>query len=425
MNLRVSPHPLSGTVERVVSSKSQAHRALICAALSREPTALGRVDLSDDIAATVRCLRALGAQIVAEGDVLRVQPLPRPASGALLDCGESGSTLRFLLPLAAALGADCAFTGRGKLSQRPLSPLYEQLAGHGARLSPQGVFPLSCAGRLRGGVYTLAGNVSSQFISGLLMALPLLPEDSSVALTGPLESAPYVDMTLDMLRRFGARIAQAPGRFDIPGGQSYRSPGALAVEGDWSGAAFWLAAGALSERGVACKGLNPDSAQGDRAILTILRRFGARVETDGGTVSVRKGELRGVSLDAADIPDLVPVLSVVAGAAAGETRIRSVARLRLKESDRVESVLALLRVLGVPARAENDALIISGRGRLTGGTADSFRDHRIALAAAVAATAADGPVTILDAQCADKSYPGFFTQFAALGGLAEEETDAV
>ena len=139
MNLRVSPHPLSGTVERVVSSKSQAHRALICAALSREPTALGRVDLSDDIAATVRCLRALGAQIVAEGDVLRVQPLPRPASGALLDCGESGSTLRFLLPLAAALGADCAFTGRGKLSQRPLSPLYEQLAGHGARLSPQGL----------------------------------------------------------------------------------------------------------------------------------------------------------------------------------------------------------------------------------------------------------------------------------------------
>lgn len=425
MILRVTPHPLSGTVERVISSKSQAHRALICAALASEPTLLEQVDFSDDIHATVRCLQALGADIETDGSSIRIAPLKHAAPGALLDCGESGSTLRFLLPLAAALGTDCAFTGRGKLAQRPLSPLYEQMQRHGVRLSLQGAFPLSCEGQLTSGEFTLAGNVSSQFISGLLMALPRLPGDSHIRLTGPLESAPYVEMTLDMLARFGIHIQKKADRFDIPGGQVFRSPGALSIEGDWSGAAFWLAAGALSEQGVACDGLNGDSAQGDKAILPLLQAFGASVENRENRVTVRCAPLHGITLDAADIPDLVPILAVVAGAARGETRIRSIARLRLKESDRVASVLALLDTLGVPARAENDALIIQGQGRLRGGTADSFRDHRIALAAAVAGTAADGPVRILDAQCTDKSYPGFFAQFAALGGQAEEETHAV
>jgi len=424
LNVCIYPQPLAGRVDRVISSKSQAHRLLICAALAESPTVLERVGLSADVAATVRCLRTMGARIEQDENELRVAP-PAMWTGGELDCGESGSTLRFLLPVAASLGLDCLFTGQGKLAQRPLSPLYEELCAHGVRLSPQGAFPLRCAGALRPGRFTLAGNVSSQFISGLLMALPRLPGDSEIAVQGQLESRPYIDMTLDALKAFGVSATETGTGFRIPGGQRFRSPGRLATEGDWSGAAFWLAAGALSPEGVFCGGLNRRSFQGDRAIVSLLRRFGAVVEETADTVFVRYAPMEGVELDAADIPDLVPVLAVVAAAARGETRIRHIARLRLKESDRVMSVLALLHSLGMQAEEGEDTLYIHGTGKIRGGRVDAFRDHRIVLAAAVAASAAAEPVRILGAEAVNKSYPGFFEQFAALGGRVQEENNAV
>ena len=420
MNALITPHPLAGTIDHVMSSKSQAHRLLICAALADSPTLLANMGFSADVEATVRCLRALGAQIEQEADTLRVTPIARPAKGALLDCGESGSTLRFLLPAAAALNADCAFTGQGKLSQRPLSPLYEQMQSHGAELSAQGTFPLRCGGKLRPGQYTLAGNVSSQFISGLLMALPRLSGDSTLTITGAVESGPYIDMTLNALEQFGIRVETTKTGFFIPGGQAFHSPGTLAVEGDWSGAAFWLTAGALSSQGVACGPLNIGSAQGDRAIAALLRAFGAFVEVRETGVFVRRGQLRGMDIDISQIPDLAPILAVAASFAQGQSVLHPIARLRLKESDRVSGNLAMLESLGVTARAEGDRLIIQGQGAIRGGTVDGFHDHRIVLAAAVAAAWAAGPVTILGAEAVSKSYPGFFRQFSALGGQVKE-----
>ena len=420
MNLTITPRPLSGTVSHVISSKSQAHRLLICAALADAPTTLRNVGLSADVLATLRCLEALGAKISQSADTLTVVPISSVHRNALLDCGESGSTLRFLLPVAAALGAECAFTGQGKLAQRPLSPMYEQLTAHGAALSPQGTFPLRCGGRLTPGAYTVAGNISSQFITGLLLALPLLPGDSTLTVTDRLESAPYVEMTLDALRQFGVLVETTSDGCFIPGSQRFHSPSTLTVEGDWSGASFWLAAGALSPQGVACRSLNPHSRQGDRAIMELLTRFGAEVQESAQGIWVRRRTMRGISIDIADIPDAAPILAVLAAYAQGETILSPIARLRLKESDRVAAILAMLDSLGVQAQAAGDQLIITGRGGVTGGTVDGFHDHRIVLAAAVAATAAEGPVTILGTEAADKSYPGFFAQFAALGGQMKE-----
>ena len=420
MRIRIEPGPLSGCVGQVMPSKSVTHRALICAAMCREETDVENLGLSQDAEATCRCLEALGCSFEQKADGVRVIPGEPKQEEAALDCGESGSTLRFLLPLVPALGVRAAFTGRGKLPERPLSPLYEQLCAHGADLSPAGVFPLRCRGQLTGGTYTLDGKVSSQFVSGLLMALPRLEEDSEIVLTGVPESRPYIRLTLETLHRFGIRIREEEKRFLIPGGQVFRSPGRFRVEADWSGAAFWLSAGALSPEGVACEGMNLQSAQGDREIVSLLRRFGAEVEEKNGRVCVRRGKLRGIETDAGDIPDLVPVLAAVAACAEGETRIRRIARLRLKESDRVASVLAMVQALGGEARADENEMVIRGTGDLHGGTVDAFGDHRIAMAAAVAAGGTDNPVEIIGAEAVNKSYPGFFTQLAALGGQGKE-----
>ena len=419
MRMRIMPGELSGRIDPVIASKSWTHRALIAAALSEEPTILENIAPSADARATCHCLEAMGCRIRQKGEGLEIQPGPPAAGEALMDCGESGTTLRFLLPVAAVMGIRAVFTGRGKLAERPLSPLYEEMTDHGVRMSPQGRFPLRIEGKLTAGEYTLAGNVSSQFFSGLLTALPLADGDSRIRIEGELESAPYVEMTRQMLRRFGVRTEKEDGGFWIPGGQKYHSPGRVTVEGDWSGAAFWLAAGALSRQGVECGGLNMESAQGDRAILGLLREFGARIEEDGfGGVRVSRGTLKGIEIDAADIPDLVPILAVTAAFAEGETVIRHIARLRLKESDRVASVVALIRSLGGTAEAGENEMRIFGGG-LNGGVADACNDHRIAMAAAVAGTASWGPVEILGAEAVVKSYPGFFEVYRELGGVAE------
>lgn len=425
MNVRVFPAKLRGRAEPVITSKSQTHRALICAALADGQTVLRRAALSGDILATRACLEALGAGICATGGDWTISPIKQPRRGVLLDCGESGATLRFLLPVAAALGADGVFMGRGRLGERPLLPLYNAMAAHGVALSAPGVFPLACQGQLTPGDYRVAGGVSSQFVSGLLLALPLLRGDSRVTVTGKMTSRPYVDMTREALRAFGVNVLEQDGVFCIPGGQRYISPGSLTLEGDWTAAACWLAAGAMSPAGVFCGPLNRASAQGDRAILDLLRRFGAETEEREDGVMVRGGALRGIGIDAADIPDLVPILAVVGVFAQGDTHICSIARLRYKESDRVASILAMLRALGAEAEAADDMLTVHGGPPLRGGTVDACRDHRIVMAAAIAACACREPVDILGAEAVSKSYPAFFSQLAALGGQWEEIGDGI
>ncbi len=415
MNRVVLPGERRGTV-RIPSSKSQVHRLLLLAAVGAEPVELRLDGVSRDIAATADCLRALGAEIDLLGEeVIKVTPLGRgsPAQKEL-DCGESGSTLRFLLPLVGALGVKACFLRRGRLSQRPLSPLDGVLREHGMTLWEEGE-RLWAEGQLTPGDYTIPGNVSSQYISGLLMALCLLPGESSLWVTGPVESASYVDMTEKALKQAGIRFQKEGWHYCIPGGQRPGLPKVLRAEGDWSNGAFFLALGALSREGITVRGLDPDSAQGDRAMLDLLRSFGARVEMKDGTITVRREELRGITVDAAPIPDLVPPLAVLGALAEGETRIVNAARLRLKESDRLESVAALLRSLGGTLEVQPEGLVIHG-GILHGGTVSPWNDHRIAMAAAVAAAGAAGPVTVEDSECVAKSYPRFWEDLASLEG---------
>ena len=416
MTATVSPGPRTGRVT-IPASKSQAHRLLICAALGREPVELVCGGPSADILATAKCLNALGADIQQTApDRFSVRPIAAaPGAPAQLACGESGSTLRFLLPLVGALGAEGAFVMEGRLPQRPLAPFDSVLKEHGMTLHQEGS-RLRCGGQLRPGDYTLPGDVSSQYISGLLMALPRLAGDSTLTVTGHMESAGYVAMTEDALRLSGIRFTREGQSWRIPGGQCCRLPGLCRVEGDWSNAAFFLCAGALSPEGITVEGLSLTSSQGDRAVVDILRAFGAQVMEGDNSVTVRKGALRGVTIDAAPIPDLIPALSAVAAAAEGTTYIENAGRLRLKESDRLKSTAALLSALGGQAEEQEAGLVIRGRARLDGGTADPWNDHRIAMAAAVAACACRGPVTVTDSQCVAKSYPRFWEDFQQLKG---------
>ncbi|MBP5662441.1 MAG: 3-phosphoshikimate 1-carboxyvinyltransferase [Clostridia bacterium] len=401
-----------------ISSKSHVHRLLIAAALSESETRIEGVSFSADIEATRRCLDAFLTDTREETDALCVYPRGGIVKNAILDAGESGSTYRFLLPVVCALAADAVFTGAPRLAARPLSPLYEELIRHGASLSPQGAFPLSARGQIAPGEYTLSASVSSQFVSGLLFALPLLPADSVITLSGKIESAPYIDMTLKALDTFSVRIERTENGFFVPGAQRYRSPGVAVAEGDWSNAAFFACLGAFSPAGVVIEGLDPESAQGDRAILDLLARMGAEVSWRGNTLSVKHAPLHGIRVDASQIPDLVPALAVAACAARGKTVIEHAERLRLKESDRIESVFDMIRAFGGQIEKTNDGFVIFGTGALTGGTVNSRNDHRIVMAAATAASICQKPVVIEDAGAVAKSYPAFFEDLNSLEVLS-------
>ncbi len=395
MNLTITPNKLSGIIH-AVSSKSQAHRLLIGAALADRPTTLLCREVGEDVEATAQCLRSLGAGIRRTGGGYVVTPISAVPETALLDCRESGSTLRFLMPVAAALGVEATFRMAGRLPSRPLSPLREEMERMGARLSRPDGHTIVCRGRLVPGDYSIDGGVSSQFITGLLFAVSLLPGDSRVRITGRVESRPYIAMTQQAMSLYGIRTDD----LHVAGGQRYRSPGILSVEGDWSNAAYFLTAAALGSR-VSVTGLDPRSVQGDRAVVSLLPRL-------------RKKAV----IPAADIPDLVPALSVAAAASQGAV-FTGIRRLRLKESDRVEAIAAMLEALGGGARAEENTLTVYP-ARLTGGMVDARGDHRIAMAAAIASTVCSGPVTIPGAECVAKSDPLFWEKFRCLGGMYEQ-----
>lgn len=408
MNITLSPFTPCGRI-RAISSKSAAHRILICAAFADKPTVIRCDTTNNDIEATASCLRALGANIRYEASHFYVTPITKPQKGAVLDCGESGSTLRFLLPVVPALGIDASFEMAGRLPERPLSPLYEELVRHGAQLSAAGTSPLTSHGRLTGNEYKLRGDVSSQFISGLLLALTVSGLGGKITIEGKFESEAYVKMTAEALALFGAPPQRTDYGYFVPSGAVLRSPASPKVEGDWSNAAFPLCMGALGAGEVTVYGLNESSTQGDKEIIDILRRFGADVTCSGDEFTVRGGApLRGIGIDASQIPDLVPVLATVAAYAEGRTVIYGASRLRLKESDRLASVSAMLSGIGADISQTDDGLIINGGAPLKGGTVDSCNDHRIAMSAAVASVASLGTVTVTGAECVSKSYPDFW-----------------
>ena len=383
MDITIHPGKLKGTVT-AIPSKSQAHRLLICAAFADGPTCLVCPDTNQDIEATADCLRALGADIRRTDDGYCVSPIKNLPETTQLHCRESGSTLRFLLPIVGALGVNTTIHMEGRLPQRPLSPLWEEMQRMGCSLSRPSECTILCQGKLNPGTYNITGNVSSQFITGLLLAFSLMDEPGTLNILGKLESTPYVEMTREVLAMF----------------PEHHTPGSITVEGDWSNGAFFLAAKALGND-VTVENLSAHSKQGDRAVtfwLTALKNH--------------------CVLSAADIPDLVPVLAVMAAANKGAV-FTDIARLRLKESDRVASIIAMLEALGGKAEATEDTLTVYGTG-LTGGTVSSYDDHRIAMAAAIAATVCSEDVTILGAECVSKSYPKFFEEYRRLGGNYEQ-----
>ena len=395
MDITIYPQKLRGVIQ-AIPSKSQAHRLLICAAFADQNTTIFCPQTNQDIEATADCLRALGANILRADDYYTITPIRAIPKEATLNCQESGSTLRFLLPIVGALGVDATFQMRGRLPQRPLSPLWEEMERMGCILSRPADSTIRCTGRLQAGCYTIRGDVSSQFITGLLFALSLIPGKSQLTVTGRLESKPYVDMTLQAMDAFCVHISN----LQIDGPACYRSPGSITVEGDWSNAAFFLAAQELGNI-LHVEGLNPASAQGDRAVKEILHSM-----------------TQPITVDASDIPDLVPILTVSAAGKYGAT-FTGIRRLRLKESDRVTSVISMLCALGITADATEDTLTVHP-GQFHGGMVDSANDHRIAMAAAIAATIAQGPVTILNAHCVSKSYPTFWEEYRKLGGNYEQ-----
>ena len=386
MNVTILPGTLKGAVTPP-SSKSQTHRAVLALMLAQGEGKLSNLAVSQDIQATQDCVAALKSGQPAQADWL-----------PLLDCGESGSTLRFLIPVALAVRGGGHFTGRGRLMERPQGPYIRLFEEKGISWNQEGAC-LTVAGQLEPGVYALPGNVSSQFITGLLYALPLLPGDSRIVLTTPLESRGYVDMTLDMLRRFDIKVEEQEDGFLVPGNQTYQARD-LTLEADWSGAAFWYAANFLGAQ-VDIQGLNPDSVQGDRQIGTLYWKL------------ARPGN---VDIDLSQCPDLAPPLAVMAAVRKRTTRFVNAGRLRMKESDRLETIARTLNALGAKAQVGEDTLILEGLDHLEGGTVDGCNDHRIAMMAAVAAVACKEPVTILGAECVKKSYPRFWEDYTALGG---------
>ena len=411
----------SGGSIQVPPSKSAAHRQVLCAALSRGRCSVSNVDMNEDIKATVAAVTALGVQARYDdsSSLLTLDASGLGGQNAVIDCGESGSTLRFLIPIVAALGVSARFEGRGRLPYRPLGVYKELLPAHGVAFSSQGGLPLEISGRLKSGVYRLPGDVSSQFITGLLFALPLLEGDSEIVLTSPLESKGYVDLTLSVLREFGVAAQETAQGWKVSGGQRYTARNTR-VEGDWSQAAFFLCMAALSPQGaqVELQGLRRDSLQGDKACVDLFRNFGLEISGRRDSLlawNPRAGEpyggLRGFPIDASQIPDMVPALSVCAALSRGETRIYNAQRLRLKESDRLAAMAEALTGLGGQVRATADGLLIQGVPQLAGGIAQGKNDHRVVMALAAAGLRCEKGLSVTDAQSIRKSYPGFFRDF--------------
>ena len=422
MNIIIEKPPSGGEV-KAIASKSHAHRMLICAALADKESFVRCTERCDDIDATVECLKSMGADITHDGTGFHIKPIEIPVSKKLITqvCGESGATLRFLLPVCGALGIPAKFIMQGSVRQRPTSSILDQLSINGCEITMSNG-AISCSGQLQSGEFNLQGNVSTQFLSGLLFALPLCDGESIINVEGKVEPMPYVTLTLNALRDFGISVNMKGARAGggavcfVQGPQKYISRGNAAVESDWANAAVWLSAGALGGDGITCSGLNLGSSQGDMAILRQIEKFGAAVEYEGNRVTIKPSETSGIQFNAADTPDLVPMLALIASVSDGETFIKNSEQLRVKESNRLHAVAQTLNALGADVTERKDGLSIRGERELQGGAVTSYGDHRIVMMTAIASIVCKNPVTIEGADAVNKSYPGFFEDFKKLGG---------
>jgi 3-phosphoshikimate 1-carboxyvinyltransferase len=404
MNVKITPSKLSGTVE-IPSSKSFAHREIICASLSKGVSVVRGVSFSKDIYATLSAMESMGAEYTIQEDTITIKGISTPKTTATIDCCESGSTLRFVIPIVSALGVSATLKGQGRLPERPITPFVRELPKNGVSFDYHNTMPFSMSGTLQSGTFELEGDISSQFISGLLFALPLLDGNSKIVMTSPLQSKPYVDMTIQSMANYGVTVEETDYGYYVQGNQEYK-PLDHKVEGDYSQSAFFYVANAIGND-ITLENLLENSIQGDRKIVEICEQS-CYNRTDN--------RLNAYTINAKDIPDLVPILAVLGSFGNGTSKIVGAERLKIKESDRLIATADALNRIGGKVTPTDDGLIIEPIEHFTGGTVDGFGDHRIVMAAAIASTRATSDITIIGANAIEKSYPNFFRDFENLGG---------
>lgn len=420
MKIRFIPKKLQGCVI-APPSKSMVHRAVLCCAFCKEPTTLFPISFSKDFLATAGAVEALGARICKnEDNSIRIFPTQNLPKTAQIDCNESGSTLRFLLPIVYALGVQSTFLMRPSLAQRPTSDLIDLLVQSGATYQDNVL-----SGKLQAGSFSITGAVSSQYITGLLFALSLLCEPSELIVSTPLQSKGYVDLTLAVFEKFGVQIQTVlPTTTDAFAIKYcinpvknlwYTSPHTLLIESDFSNLAFWLAASVLGSD-VTCTQVSPHSLQPDYQIISILKQFGANIKQTADAIFITPAPLKGCNIDVSQCPDIAPILAIVATQAQGSTTLYGASRLKIKECDRFHAIVQTVEKMGVSVLQTQDSITIYGGTKLCAGNFDAFNDHRIAMCLAIASTIASGPIEVSDFSCVEKSYPDFLNQFVALGG---------
>lgn len=418
-NVRIIPSQLYGNIH-IPPSKSLSHRAIIAAGLSKGISKIDNIIFSDDMIATMQGMRNLGVEIETEGNSLSIK-----GHGSVqlikkeIDCIESGSTLRFLIPIGLLTKEEVIFQGKGRLKERPLDPYLEIFEKQGIGYQYYQKLPLTIKGSLKPDHFQLKGDISSQFITGLLFTLPLLEGDSKITITTGLESKGYVDLTLDILKKFSIEVENRDYKeFIIKGNQTY-IPANYRVEGDFSQAAFWIVAGILGGQ-IECSDVNIDSSQGDKAIVSLVEQMQGEIVKMADKISIKTSKTKGITIDAAQCPDIVPILTVLAACSEGKTEIINAGRLRIKESDRLKAISTELNKLGADVQEKEDGLVIHGKDMLKGGMVDSWNDHRIAMSLAVASIKCTEPVIITHSDAVKKSYPNFFEDFKKLGGKVDE-----
>lgn len=417
--VKITPTKLKGKVQ-VPPSKSLAHRAIICASLAKGISRIDNIEYSKDIQATIKAMQSLGTKIEEYKDYLIIDGTSTfTKNNSDIDCEESGSTLRFMIPISIVEENKVHFTGRGNLGKRPLDTFYEiferQNIGY---LYKKDILDLYVIGKLKPDHYKIPGNISSQFITGLLFALPLLKGDSIIEITSPLESKGYIDLTLQMLNQYGIKVINNNYQsFIVIGNQEYHAQD-YRVEADFSQAAFYLVAGAIGND-VVLTDLNLDSLQGDKATLDILESMGAKITVLGDGVKVTGENLSATIVDASQCPDVIPVVSVALALATGRSEVINAKRLRIKECDRLVATSSQINELSGNVKELPEGMIINGVDEFTGGNCSSYNDHRIAMMLAIAATRSIRPVIIDNMECVEKSYPSFWEDYKSLGGIID------
>ena len=420
MAIKITPHQLSGGIA-VPPSKSMAHRAIICASLAQGRSVITNIEYSKDIEATIGAMKSLGTMIFEHEDYLEIDGTTTFMKNQCeINCFESGSTLRFMVPISLVCENNLHFIGEGRLGKRPMQVYYDIFDQQGiSYLYRENVLDLYVRGRMHGGEFHLPGDVSSQFISGLLFALPLMDEDSRIVMTSPVQSKGYIDLTLQMLDMFGIQIENHDYQELVIKGRQRYQPCDYRVEADFSQAAFYLVAGALNNQ-VCLQDLNNESYQGDKVVVDLLRQMGCQYTETTSGMCMHSNGLKAISIDGSQCPDIIPIMALACALSSGTSYIHHIGRLRIKECDRLKATVEVINQLGGQAIEMEDAMEITGVEKLQGGQVSSYHDHRMAMMEAIASTVCLEPVIIDDEQCVEKSYPRFWEDFQQLGGVFDE-----